>query len=261
MNGRLRIWCWHCEAGADTALKRDQIPFWPYGTPQQRRSCVSVTLSSQARPLLLRAQTDILAILAGDRPRGPWSRSLPRARVIDVLCRLVFVMLGPLWEGTHQAAPAQIATDGRWLLSDTWTPGSLPPRVAAPALLAAITFLAAESGTRLAGITWNRQLLAFGEDDAITAETLLWHLDGFNAGLVQDLFKAPFMRPFAMLLTPSAGIPPAMPAEPWPAPPCAPIATVWGPRVRQPAARSGLASEHAREVARCAGNERVSTAA
>ena len=203
MNGRLRIWCWHCEAGADTALKRDRIPFWPYGTPQQRRSCVSVTLSSEARPLLLRAQTDILAILAGDRPRGPWSRSLPRARVIDVLRRLVFVMLGPLWEGegTHQAAPAQIAADGRWLLSETWTPGSLPPQVAAPALLAAVAVLAAESGTRLAGITWNRQLLAVGEDDAITAETLLWHLDGFNAGLVQHLFTAPFTRPFAMLLT------------------------------------------------------------
>ena len=62
-------------------------------------------------------------------------------------------------------------------------------------------FLAAESGTRLAGITWNRQLFAVGEDDAITAETLLWHLDGFNAGLVQHLFTAPFTRPFAMLLT------------------------------------------------------------
>ncbi len=134
VKGRLRIWCWHCEAGADTALKHDRIPFWPYGTPQQRRSCVSVTLSSQARPLLLRAQTDILAILAGDRPGGPWSRSLPRARVIDVLRRLVFVMLGPLWEGTHQAAPAQIATDGRWLLSETWTPGLLPPQVAAIAV-------------------------------------------------------------------------------------------------------------------------------
>jgi hypothetical protein len=47
----------------------------------------------------------------------------------------------------------------------------------------------------------DRQLLAVGEDDAITAETLLWHLDGFNAGLVQHLFTAPFTRPFAMLLT------------------------------------------------------------
>ena len=46
MNGRLRIWCWTCADGADTALKPDRIPFWPYGTPQQRRSCVTVTLSS-----------------------------------------------------------------------------------------------------------------------------------------------------------------------------------------------------------------------
>ena len=71
MNGRLRIWCWNCADGADTALKPDRIPFWPYGTPQQRRSCVTVTLSSEARPLLMRAQTDILAMLAGDRrPEG-----------------------------------------------------------------------------------------------------------------------------------------------------------------------------------------------
>ena len=34
MNGRLRIWCWHCEAGADTALKPNRFPFWPYGTPR-----------------------------------------------------------------------------------------------------------------------------------------------------------------------------------------------------------------------------------
>jgi hypothetical protein len=113
MNGRLRIWCKHCEAGTDTALKPNRIPFSPYGTPQQRRSCVGVTLSSEARSLLLRAQTDIVAILAGDRPRGPWRRSLLWARVIDVLRRLVFVILGPLWEGTQQAAPAQLATDGR----------------------------------------------------------------------------------------------------------------------------------------------------
>jgi len=198
MNGRLRIWCEHCEAGADSALKPNRIPFWPYGTPQQRRSCVSVSLSSEARPLLLRVQTDILAMLAGDRPRGPWIRSLQRAGAVDVLRRLVFVMLGPLWEGRHQVAPAQIAPDGRWLLSATWTPGSLPPQIAAPALLAAVTFLAAESGTRLAGIAWNRQLLAVGEDDAITAATLLWHLDGLNAGLVQDLFTTPFTRPFAV---------------------------------------------------------------
>jgi hypothetical protein len=107
-------------------------------------------------------------------------------------------MLGPLWEGTYQAVPAHSANGGA--LSETWTPGSLPPQIAAPALLAAVTFLAAESGTRLTGITWHRDLLVDGEDDLINAETLLWHLDRGNAQLVRDLFAAPLIRPFALLL-------------------------------------------------------------
>jgi hypothetical protein len=200
IGGRLRIWCRTCETGADTVLKPNRIPFWPYGTPQQRRCCVTVTLSGDARPLLLRVQTDILGMLAGDRPKGPWSRSLKRARVIDVLRRLVFVMLGPLWEGHHQAGPIHRNSNGQWLLSETWTPGSLPPQIAAPALLAAVTFLAAESGTWLAGITWNRELLIAGEDESIKAETLLWHLDSFNTRLMRDLFAASTARPLALLL-------------------------------------------------------------
>jgi hypothetical protein len=198
INGRLRIWCETCAAGADTALPSDQIPVWPFGTPQQRRSCRAVSLSSAARPLLLRVQTDLLGMLAGRRPRGTWARALPKARVFDVLRKLTFVMLGPLWEGTYQAVPAHSANGGA--LSETWTPGSLPPQIAAPALLAAVTFLAAESGTRLTGITWHRDLLIDGEDEAITAETLLWHLDRGNAQLVRDLFAAPLIRPFALLL-------------------------------------------------------------
>lgn len=200
INGRLRLWCWNCETGADTALKPNRIPFWPYGTPQQRRSCVAVTLSDEAPALLLRVQTDILGMLAGKPPRGPWSRSLKWGRVFEVLRRLVFAMLGPLWERTYQVSPIQRTNSGRWSLSETWTPGSLPPEIAAPALLAAVTFLAAESGTRLAGLTWNRQLLIAGEDEAITAETLLWHLDTFNTGLVRDLFAPRRSRPFALLL-------------------------------------------------------------
>jgi TniQ len=198
INGRLRIWCETCAAGADAALPSDQIPVWPFGTPQQRRSCRAVSLSSAARPLLLRVQTDLLGMLAGRWSRGTWARALPKARVFDVLRKLTFVMLGPLWEGTYQAVPAHAANGGA--LSETWTPGSLPPQIAAPALLAAVTFLAAESGTRLTGITWHRDLLLDGEDEAITAETLLWHLDRGNAQLVRDLFAAPLIRPFALLL-------------------------------------------------------------
>jgi hypothetical protein len=215
INGRLRIWCETCAAGADNALPPDEIPVWPFGTPQQRRSCRSVSLSGAARPLLLGVQTDLLAMLAGQRPRGKWACAVPRARVFDVLRKLTFVMLGPLWEGAYQAVPANSANGGRsWsrfrahsrverprrVLSETWTPGSLPPQIAAPALLAAVTFLAAESGTPLTGITWHPDLLIDGEDDAITAETLLWHLDRGNAQWVQDLFTAPLIRPFALLL-------------------------------------------------------------
>ncbi len=200
INGRLRIWCRTCEADADTALTPDRIPFWPYGTPQQRGHCVPVSLSAEARPLLQRVQTDILGMLAGARPTGPWTRCLKRPRILEVLRRLVFVMLGPLWENSHQAGHVERAESGRWALSATWTPGLLPPEIAAPALLAAVTFLAAESGTRLRGVTWDRRLLLPGEAEAITAETLLWHLDGFNAALVQDLLAAPFARPLALLL-------------------------------------------------------------
>jgi hypothetical protein len=200
INGRLRIWCGTCAAGADSTLPPELIPFWPYGTPQQHRSCRAVSLSSVARPLLLRVQTDLLALLAGARPRGPRARALPWASAFDVLRKLTFVMLGPLWEGAHQAVPAQSANNGPGLLSETWTPGSLPPQIAAPALLAAVTFLAAESSTRLTGITWHRDLLIDGEDDAITADTLLWHLDRGDARLVQDLFAVPLIRPFALLL-------------------------------------------------------------
>jgi len=71
VGGRLRIWCIHCEAFADNCLAPSEIPFWPYGTPQQRRSCVTVALSNDAVPLLLRLQSDLIAALAGTRPRGP----------------------------------------------------------------------------------------------------------------------------------------------------------------------------------------------
>jgi hypothetical protein len=54
---------------------------------------------------------------------------------------------------------------------------------------------------RLPVITWNPQLLIAGEDEAFTAETLRWHLDGCNARLVQILFASPFVQQLARLLT------------------------------------------------------------
>ena len=84
-------------------LTPDPVSFWPYGTPQQRRHCAPVNLSTEARPLQQRVQTDIPGMLAGARPNGPWTWSLKRARILAVLRRLVFAVLGRLWEGSHQA--------------------------------------------------------------------------------------------------------------------------------------------------------------
>jgi hypothetical protein len=39
--------------------------------------------------LLLRVQTDLVAMLAGARPRGPWTRSLKWPVVFRVLCGLM----------------------------------------------------------------------------------------------------------------------------------------------------------------------------
>jgi hypothetical protein len=196
----LRIWCTHCGSFADNVLATNEIPFWPYGTPQQRRTCVTVTFSNEAGPLLLRVQSNLLAMLAGARPRSAWARALKRAQVGEVLRKLSFVMLGPLWEDAYRPPMARdVRTKAASPLED-WTPGSLSPEVAAPALLASVTFLAAENGTRLDGISWNRELLLDGERDTIAADTLTWHLSRSNAALIQELFAKPLVRPFALLL-------------------------------------------------------------
>ena len=132
-------------------LAANEIPFWPYGTPQQQQSCVPVTLSNEAVPLLLGVQSDLLAMLAGARPKTQWARSLKRAQISEVVRKLSFVMLGPLWEDAHRPPIVRDATTKTAAPPEDWTPGSLPPEVAAPVLLTSVTFLAAESGTRLEG--------------------------------------------------------------------------------------------------------------
>ena len=149
--GRFRIWCIYCESFADNMLAANEIPFWPYGTPQQQQSCVPVTLSNEAVPLLLGVQSDLLAMLAGARPKTQWARSLKRAQISEVVRKLSFVMLGPLWEDAHRPPIVRDATTKTAAPPEDWTPGSLPPEVAAPVLLTSVTFLAAESGTRLEG--------------------------------------------------------------------------------------------------------------
>lgn len=205
VNGRLRLWCEQCDRCVDNALAPREIPFWPFGTPQQHRRCVAIRLTAEARPLLLRVQSGLMAALRDERSKEPWARGLKPARLIAVLRQLSFVMLGPLWEGAYRFKQRDWDTDPPWSLPDDWTPGSLPPEIAAPALLASVTFLAAERRTRLEGIAWNPRLLLPGEGEYIEASTLIWHLDAADAEWVRHLFGAPVARPFAVLLTAMRG--------------------------------------------------------
>ena len=201
VKGRLRIWCRACRGYADSAVQPDRIPFWPYGTLAQQRSGRAVRLSRGAAALLLDLQADLRRAITGERPQGPWARSLGRTRLADVLSKLTFVMLGPLWAECHRPGVVTVPGLSGWHWPEDWTPGWLPPDIAAPALMAAATFLAAEGGTPLEGITWNPRVLLPGEDARISAETLLWHLNTHDARLVRDLFPRAAIKPLSLLLT------------------------------------------------------------
>lgn len=109
-------------------------------------------------------------------------------------------MLGPLWEDANRLPLAYLPGGDTWRLPDDWTPGLLPPFIAAPALLASVTFLAAEDGKMLGGITWNRQALLDGERAEINAETLPWRLSAAGATVALKLL-GPSDKPFAWLLS------------------------------------------------------------
>jgi hypothetical protein len=200
VQGRLRLWCDRCASAADTALEPRLIPFWPFGAPQQRRRCRPVSLADDARPVLLRVQRTQLSALTGKPVRAPWTRQLKATEVTETLRRLCFIMLGPLWEDAGRPPLVRDGDDNNDRLPDDWTPGSLPAFIAAPALLAAVSFLAAESGRPLAGMTWNQRVLLDGEKAAITAETLPWHLSFHDAALARTLLR-PGAEPFVLLLS------------------------------------------------------------
>ena len=200
IGGRLRLWCGHCETTVDDALEPSRIPFWPFGLPQQSRRCRTVNLTDAARPLLFLLQRTRLSALVGQHARAPWTRHLKREQVTDIVRTLCFIMLGPLWEDADR--PALVRHEGASVaqVPEDWTPGSLPPFVAAPALLASVTFLAAENGKRLDAVTWNRQALLDGERPEINAETLTWHLNAYDAMLARTLLS-PSAEPLAVLLS------------------------------------------------------------
>ena len=199
VRGRLRLWCGQCGNTVDSAPEPSRIPLWPFELSRQSQHCRSVSLSAEAGPLLRRVQGTLFAVFTGKRVRPPWSRQMKAGEVTDTLRKLCFLMLGPLWEDTARSSDAWDTDAGGWTLPDAWTPGCLPPLVAAPALLAAVTFLAGECGTRLAGVTWEPRTLLLGESARIDGETLPWHLAAEDAALARGLFSAA-SEPFALLL-------------------------------------------------------------
>lgn len=168
--------------------------------PAPARHCRTVSFSAAARPLLLRVQADLLALLAGERPRGAWARSLKRDQTLAILRDFSFVMLGPLGEGQLRAAPGWNRTPIEGPPPDDWHPGVLPPEIAAPAVLACATFLAHESGTEPRGVRWDRRTLSDGQGTRIDAETLLWHLTFREGETLREMFARPLVRPFSALL-------------------------------------------------------------
>lgn len=167
----------------------------------QQRGGRAVRLSRGAAALLLDLQADLRRAIAGERPKVPWARSLGRTRLADVLSKLTFVMLGPLWAECHRRGVVTVPGISGWHWPEDWTQCWLPPDISAPALTAAAAFLAAEGGTPLEGITWNPRVLLSGEDARISAETLLWHLNTHDDRLVRALFLRPAIETLSLLLT------------------------------------------------------------
>jgi len=159
-----------------------------------------VSLTGAARPLLVRLQRTRLSALVGQHVRASWTRHLKREQVTDTLRTLCFIMLGLLWKDSDRSVLVRHEGAGTAQVPEDGTPGSLPPLVAAPALLASVTFLAAENGKRLDAVTWNPQALFNGERLEINAETLPWHLNAYDAMLARSLL-GPGTEPFAMLLS------------------------------------------------------------
>jgi hypothetical protein len=77
----------------------------------------------------------------------------------------------------------------------------LPPEIAAPVLLTCAIFVAHETEIRIAGVSWDRRVLADGEAPVINTETLVWHLTFAEGETLRKMFDAPQVRPFRALLS------------------------------------------------------------
>lgn len=176
------------------------IKTWPPRSELATGRCQMVSVSPAARLLLLHVQADLLALLAGKRPRAAWVRALERDRALAVVRDFSFVMLGPIGEAHFRAGPRRIGKPIEGPPPEDWSPGALPPEIAAPAILACVTYLADESGAGSSAVTWNRRVLSNEEETRIDAETLLGHLTSREGETLRDLFARPLVTPFAALL-------------------------------------------------------------
>lgn len=200
VDGRLRLWCSRCTACVDSMAELGAIKTWPPRSEFSTDRCRMVSVSPAARPLLLRVQADLLALLAGKRPRAAWMRALERDRVLAVVRNFSFVMLGPIGEAHFRAGSRRIGKPIEGPPPEDWSPGALPPEIAAPAILACGTYLANESGAASSAVTWDRRVLSNGEETRIDVETLLGHLTSREGETFRDLFARPLVTPFAALL-------------------------------------------------------------
>jgi len=130
-----------------------------------------------------------------------WTGTLKPESVLEVLRDFSFVLLGPLGEAPSRAAPGRSRKQIDGLPSEDWHLGELPPEIVAPVLLTCAIFVAHETETRLAGVNWDRRVLADGEGPVINTETLVWHLTFAEGETLRKMFDEPQVRPFRALLS------------------------------------------------------------
>jgi hypothetical protein len=121
---------------------------------------------------------------------------------------------GILYNATYRAPPGPNRKQIEEPPPDDWHLGVLPPDVAAPVLMARVTFLAGDSEDLLAGLTWDSRILADGEERSINTETLLWHLTAGEGQKLRKMFALPLIQVFLPSLTILADGPIALPARP-----------------------------------------------
>ena len=194
VDGRLRLWCSPCRACVDAMPELRQVGAWPPWMQPPARACRAVTLRPQARSLLLQIQADLLLLLRGRSPRGSWTALVRPETIPEILRDFSFVMLGPLGEAPYRSAPGPNRKQIGGPPPDDWHLGVLPPDVAAPVLMACVTFLAGDNEDPLNGITWDPRILADGEGRSIDTETLLWHLTSDEGEMLRKMFASPLVK-------------------------------------------------------------------